>query len=688
MKIRKLLVYSLLVLCFVCTKNVYADSKSCTSKNYFSKEQAEKYLKSVELHDSSKTTYTIGEKVYVDIYGETRDTTVTMSVTLRKVKDKSKSYTTWLKNIVGTDEDKGQAYFIIPDFVDPGEEYEVWFYTYYKQTNEVDYYYTNSNGEKMPYYKEHCGTFMPVESEAVAWNGFYLPNSISKFNIVEKEEEGPKEILESIEFKETTAYFGGSIPFTLKTKEPISSIKITFFNDNALNLAVFSKYMFFNDDLTSHDVDMQLPPYNEKSFFADTYSVEYIEIYDKQGNLTTYITNNRVYLQDREYLRYELDYKVKIEEPASNMIGEGLFEVKGLKIEKDSAAIGEKLYINPDFNYDKSLYELQSVLLTFYNQDSNSVFSTYLKLYSKDSYIIVPSSAKEGTYKLSSVVVTVKESSGKTNQIIINNPNLYPEIFNQKLTVTKAPESDEGSNVLYFSADFLDDEAYKIIDESNSNAIITINAGSQSVIPAKLFDLIQDTTRQLIIESDGNEWVFNGVDIDEIKPLNISMKLDNLDDIQLSDQIKKAFGGDAMAITFPNNGRLPGKALIRIKDDTLFNRMPKDNYYVYYVDQNGNKLNRVATEVQKSNNGYVEFYINHNSTYIISNEELTDDKLLGEDEEIMKVNSPNALPVSQNSNTTMIIIISVISAVVVLGLAGLVISSKKKTKVVQEKQQQ
>ncbi len=683
MKLKSFLALSLLVFCFFLTNNVYADTKDCSARNYYSFEEAEKFLKSIKLHDESKTTYQIGDKVYVDIYGEPRDTSVTMSVTLRKVNELTPNYTTWLKNTVGTDDDKGQAYFVIPDFLGNGE-YEVWFYTYYKETKEIQGYYS-VDGEQMPIYKEKCRNYMPSESEANAWDGVYIPNSTAKFTVVEKKEE-VKDILESIEFKEPVAYFGSDYQFTVKTKEPISKVVLQFLKDRGpatQPTGYFDTYAFFDSDATTNTATVAVPTYGVNYVYPGDYKLTGVIVYDKNNNMTSYTTDKYLAQTSNYFVYFDSNTYLKLEEPQSNFMAEGYFELRWLNYSNTNAVIGERVPIEKEFYFDEGNYGVKSVLLTFYNDINNTMFSSYLKDINNESYIIVPSIAKEGTYRLQSAVIVIKDLYNNDEfQSIVTESDMYKAIFDQTITVKEPVISNKDASVLYFNAFNLDEASYDVINASKSTAIINIYAGEQEVIPSRLFYLIKDTTRQLIIESNGNEWVFNGTDIEEVKPLNVSMELTDLENTDLPDNIKKSFGTDAMAVVFPNNGSLPGKALIRIKNQTLYKNMTGDKFYIYYVDEAGHRLNRVATEIQKSYNGYVEFYINHNSTYIISNTEVTDNEVLGNDEQILKVNSPNAAAIStpeEASNALLYMLIGA-SFVVILGIIVLLISNKKTQK--------
>ena len=159
------------------------------------------------------------------------------------------------------------------------------------------------------------------------------------------------------------------------------------------------------------------------------------------------------------------------------------------------------------------------------------------------------------------------------------------------------------------------------------------------------------------------------------------MKFYSLEDSDISSEIKNALGDKAILVEFPENGQLPGMALVRLKDDEISELLKKDRFFVYYVDEENNKLNKVALELQKSYDGYIEFYINHNSKYVISLTEVEDDSVLGEDDSVL---SNNTLLVKENdtqdSNTLLLYVAIGVGAFIILLLIIIIIMMGKKSK--------
>ena len=233
---------------------------------------------------------------------------------------------------------------------------------------------------------------------------------------------------------------------------------------------------------------------------------------------------------------------------------------------------------------------------------------------------------------------------------------------------------------MYFSADELNDEVYKKIQNSNNDYII-IDADNYTVIPLQLFDIIKTSKKNLIIKYNQNEWVFNGNDIKTPKDIDVLMKFYEMNNSSISDKLKKALNGEAVILEFPNNGELPGNVLIRIKDTEIINKLNSDKYYIYYADTENDKLSKVALEVQKTSDGYIEFYINHNSKYIISSTEIKDQTVLGEDDSLLEKNTAlNENTKSSNRSINPILLYSLMAFICILIIIIVIVKVTKKNK--------
>lgn len=678
MKKLKTLVFIFAAFCLFSTVNVHADSRACEP---FDKGDAEKNLTEVKLHYQNKQAYAPGEKVYLDLKGAERDNSIEISVMIRSTDVSTrKYYNVYLKNLIGSD--STGSYFIIPD--DPehmpiNDKYEIWGFIYYKKTDEIKEYGVTPEGEKVPIYKELCTTYYTKEEDANNnEEGVLLNNSYSSFNLTNKKPE-VKNILESITLDKNYNYFGGKMTFTVKTTEPIKSAYLTFTDRTKSGaLPFFTVHLLSEGKSNEFTYTVDVPTYGINNVYDGTYKLEEIIFYDASNNKYTYNTNQeKAEEYNDKYVPYDLS--ILLGKPITDIIKESQFELKAVKLISNEAKVGNKVTVNFDWYYNSMNIRMQSVLLTFYDSTNNSMFSTYLKDIKQDTSIIIPSTAKVGDYTLKTVTITFDSYVGETNTIIIDKDSIadsYKSIFDQKLSIVE--DKDAG---LYFIAEELYQNSYEKIKSAKDNTVITINANVKSVIPAELFDAIKESPKQVVIEYGKNQWVFNGVDIESSKPVDVSMKFYDASKLESNESIKKVIGDKAVVLEFPENGELPGKALIRIKDEEVFNKLEGKVYYIYHIDENENVLNKVAIEVQKSSDGYIEFYINHNSKYVITNEKVNDSSVLGEDDAVANVNAAKeAAKKDSDSNNTILYIALGVCVVIIVGLVAVILRKPKKEK--------
>lgn len=162
---------------------------------------------------------------------------------------------------------------------------------------------------------------------------------------------------------------------------------------------------------------------------------------------------------------------------------------------------------------------------------------------------------------------------------------------------------------------------------------VHIDDSSNGVLPKEVFDAIKGRDIYLIAYKDSYQWVFYGKDItSETKDVNLFITVEQVD--------KDVYGitEDAVKVGFYPNGVLPGKAMIRLKSDYLYNlKGIKGNLYLYY---NNNGVLEIQDDpafdlTLDGSDKWCNFDITHNSEYVISGSEI----------KILKQSS-----VSENSN--------------------------------------
>lgn len=157
----------------------------------------------------------------------------------------------------------------------------------------------------------------------------------------------------------------------------------------------------------------------------------------------------------------------------------------------------------------------------------------------------------------------------------------------------------------------------------------SISYESNPRISADVFEAIAGTDKTLMLEGNGIQWEFNGRDIKPEDAKSLELKVDinpiywsnspNADELQ--DKIQNE---NVYVLSFPNNGKLPGKAKIRIKADYAFREyMGVQNLSVYYYDNTEKKFVPVAMNVDVTDDGWLEFETDHNSDFIVTKGAIT-----------------------------------------------------------------
>lgn len=222
----------------------------------------------------------------------------------------------------------------------------------------------------------------------------------------------------------------------------------------------------------------------------------------------------------------------------------------------------------------------------------------------------IPATSVSGTYTLYSVDIADFSGNQTTYSVDKNNlSSIAADINTRKFDIV----IDSTVKTNYLSVDTIVD----YVKEQDDAAIIRI-IPDISTAPAELFQALIGTNKTIIFDDDkGIKWIFKASDIDstKIKPINVSYQLNIVPDTLNQGK------NDVVQIIFPSNGELPGKATLRIKPDYLTAAYKlRTDLILYYA--NGNSLEKVAANMRWVD-GYLEFDVTHNSTYYLSDHEMT-----------------------------------------------------------------
>ena len=186
-----------------------------------------------------------------------------------------------------------------------------------------------------------------------------------------------------------------------------------------------------------------------------------------------------------------------------------------------------------------------------------------------------------------------------------------------------------------------DKELITKIKEAKNNAKIAINSMNNSIISQEVFEAIQNTNKTIYIESNGIQWVFNGNSIKSPKEIDVNVSINRIYENELSDDIGE-YIEKGIVIDFMDNGELPGLALIKVKTDyALRDYLGTEGLQVYHYNGDEEQMfDEVANEISLTKDGNFEFYITHNSSYVISNKKV-DSKLISDNKEVKEINDNN-----------------------------------------------
>lgn len=666
---KKFIFLSILVVLMSLPLMVNADTRDCTEKKIWQG-------LTVKLTDQSNSSYTVGERVYVDLEKfPMPEDNVSGFIILRST-DGNDTIQAWLKDLLTPNSTKS-SYFVIPESAKVGTEYEIEGYTIYFDTNEIASYGATVDGEKVPIYKSYCGTYVLDQSKVVEGENSLMNVSqkITKIKIAEgKEVRKAKSQLKSIEVDKDYSYLGGKVNYKVSLTAPAKQIMVTLYNEKAKD-KISGTLEGYDKKSTNFTGYVKVPGY----IATGDYVISSVHITDEDGEWIQYLKN----VPDAGSPKYGVltsNIKVTVGESISDILGKTGFTLSELTFEKDKVPVGDTLNVKTNYKWDYSIkIRIKSVLVSFAD-GSNNMFNAYLK--NGDKELVIPTTAKEGTYKVKSVTIELESYMGETNTIIIKEANAdeaAKKIFSQTLTVEK-PEAD----VLYFNnADLNDDVMFKL-KNSKQDAVIKVVATGHTIVTADLFNIIKESPRQLIIESGDNQWVFNGTDIVKSKDIDVDMKFYSLEEAEVDKTIADKVAKQSVVIDFPENGELPGTVLMRIKDTELSNVLKGNVYYIYFIDETNNKLSKVSMEVQKSSDGYVEFYMNHNSKYLILNEAVKEEAIIGEDDHTLKFNNSDSKKEeteAKKDNNSVLYIALGAACIIIVGLVCMLIGSKRNKKV-------
>ena len=282
------------------------------------------------------------------------------------------------------------------------------------------------------------------------------------------------------------------------------------------------------------------------------------------------------------------------------------YTLSTLKIKDEEVKLGEKVYI--DVKASEQIEKLQLSL----SSNNGKIINLFVKdLNTKIPYVDILSSVEPGTYELTYAIVTFKD----TTKIYSKSGLTGTEKFNFDSVIKIEGEVEE--TYIYNNED-VNDELLSKLYNTPAGSSITIYADSKTFVESDVFESIKGKEKELVINYKDNQIIFNGNNITNPKTIDVSMIVDFAkNNEEISDLVD-----NGIVVSFPDNGDLPGEAVVKIKSNEEVDNELKNGGYVYYYNKLTKKFTPINTDIDKTSDGYYKFNISHNSEYLLVNKKL------------------------------------------------------------------
>ena len=415
------------------------------------------------------------------------------------------------------------------------------------------------------------------------------------------------------------------------------------------------------------------------------------EAYLDPGPKTIQYTSFVRYGDQRE-LTDNVDLEITEEEEDTNNFTLTSFAIGENKAQEITTTKGKRIPL-----WIESSEKIKGGTLTLLDSRDQQVINVPIqenldKTQNYSTYIIMPENSLIATYEVTYATLITEN---KTNYIRkgTGTKGVKSFDFNTKISIIEKNTNDENNLISLDNSDILvkDIEEIKKLDQDSEIRLFT---GFNPIVSVEIFKALKNTKANLIIyDINNNQWIFNGEDIENNKTIDTSIETKTIDSNKERFEIKSG-----IEIIFNKNEKLPGKAKIRIKNTKLSEQELPDKYsYTYYYDEQAKLFDRVTMQISLTDDNYYEFYINHNSDYLMVSEQInnqfvsnkTDDYILNggkaeninnngnENELIGNINSIPEKETKENNSMLLIIIIAFATLFILIVVILLLIKKNK-----------
>lgn len=559
----------------------------------------------------------IGDKVYVDLAMIEKDETTEI---LGYFGNGQGSYVTLpLKDITSNN-----PYFEISSYMQAGTTYTMTVLEVKDSKDKISY--SMSQGSNLTYMNPLGKNIVTIEDKT----------KITDFKLISSE----------------SVNTDGKLKFYLKTDKDVNFATILLQNKEVSS----SKALVSIKVNVESEVDLS-KLYSQTLFAGDYYVSDVFINPDNQSEYVHYSINP----QDDVTKKLDFSVNFKIVDNEEQILdneevnSENKELLESISLLSNTVKLNEKIFVEL-----KTSEEIKSATLIFSN-DSDSFTVNLKDINTNSPYFVVPFTTNYGTYELDYVIL--KDSEGKEYHYR-KGEDLYSIKHFEFNSSLKVENESSDIDILNIDNDKINSDVINKLNDLESNIAIEVDANNNPIISKEVFDSIKGQNKTVIIKYKDLEWIFNGIDIKDSKQIDVSSNIyDIKEESDLKDIIK-----DGFVIDFADNDILPGKCLIKVYNSEFISRIFNNkNINIYYYNQENKKFEIIELNSKFNNNEYYEFYINHNSKYI-----LTTDKV--EDEYILEDNVVN----SNNSNNNTMIVPIVVGICFLVIVIAIVLKIKKK----------
>lgn len=467
-------------------------------------------------------------------------------------------------------------------------------------------------------------------SDALGRYGFYysktnehadqhLPNEISVEIVESASEDKEAPVLHDLSLSDTTVSAPGKLTLTLNVSDDVSGVdhaQATFINRKT-GKEITGSWRTSKEEqpIINGTVDIEITTTQYDG--SGVYELDDVYIFDENGYYQAY--HSKYHEHADSLLPTELSFTV------TNESGEDVTApvLKGISIDKTEVEAPSEITVTLDVEDDLSGYK--SATIEVINRKNGRTIHA-----SKEN----PDNPKELTISISEwepsglfEVEYVGLFDNNDNMAMYYSANVGHEdtlkLPNEISFLVKNIDKDNPTGDIITStnnANLVED-----IQNMAEGSTAHIYYGNGATISKEVFEAIKGQDKTIALKSDGIEWIFNGQDVTD----------ENIKKIDLTTSIEAKWNSDsdaaegidweqnALILSFAENGKLPAPATIRIKADWVFkDAVGTENLYVYYYDNTTKEYVQVAADLTITKDEYLEFTIDHNSDFVITQGEL------------------------------------------------------------------